>query len=270
MGSNGARARPAAKSANRTAAKAAAKGGRVSTIGAAKRGASAPVKKSHGAAKSSGRKDVRAYGFRTTDRGDVAVLRLKQPVRPTAPSADPPATPDRSGRAAATHATLTPALRRYLDPNFYAAPTATRAEPTWIGEIAGSDAAVRMDLVRHGVPARAVAALADVLAMSRDELTRELGLARATVERKLRDGGRLGQAESERVLGMTRLIAQVQRVVNESGDPAGFDAPRWVAGWLQTPAPALGGRPPIAYMDTAEGRGVVSQLVDQMQSGAYA
>jgi putative toxin-antitoxin system antitoxin component (TIGR02293 family) len=171
-----------------------------------------------------------------------------------------PARPTRSGAPAA------PALDRYLEPKFYAA----APDPAWIGEIAASDAAVRMDLVRHGVPAQAVAALAEALDMSRDELTRALGLPRSTVERKLRDGGHLGQAESERVLGVVRLIGQVRRVVQESGDPTGFDAPLWAAHWLQTPVPALGGRPPMQFMDTAEGRAVVFQLVEQMQSGAYA
>jgi putative toxin-antitoxin system antitoxin component (TIGR02293 family) len=157
-------------------------------------------------------------------------------------------------------------LTRYVDPGFYA----VGRESTWIGEVAASDPAVRMDLVRHGVPAQAVAALADALAMSRDELTRELALPRATVERKLRDGGHLGQAESERVLGVVHLIAQVRRIVEESGDPTGFDAALWTADWLRTPAPALGGRLPVEYMDTAEGRAIVSRLVAQMQSGAYA
>lgn len=157
-------------------------------------------------------------------------------------------------------------LLRFLDPNFFL----DRLKSEWIGEIASSNATVRMGLARHGLPAQAVAALADALDMSRDELTREMGLPRSTVERKLREGGHLGQAESERVLGVVRLIGQVRRIVEESGDPTGFDAPLWVAHWLQTPVPALGGRPPMAYMDTAEGRAVVSQLVEQMQSGAYA
>lgn len=169
----------------------------------------------------------------------------------------------RSSRTTAlTHADLGPVLTRYVDPGFYAA----GRESTWIGEVATSDPAVRMDLVRHGLPAQAVAALA----MSRDELVRELGLARATVERKLRDGGHLGQAESERVLGVVHLIVQVRRIVEESGDPTGFDAALWTADWRRTPAPALGGRLPVEYMDTAEGRAIVARLVAQMQSGAYA
>lgn len=157
-------------------------------------------------------------------------------------------------------------VARYLDPRFYA----TASPWVWIGEIAGSDATIRMELARQGIPAHAVAALADALDMSREALTRDLYLPRSTIARGLRERGLLGQAESERVLGVVRLIGQVQRMVEESGDPTGFDAARWTAGWLLTPVAALGGRAPMEYMDTAEGRAVVSQLLAQVQSGAYA
>jgi putative toxin-antitoxin system antitoxin component (TIGR02293 family) len=221
----------------------------------------------------------RTAEFRGFGGANVALPRTKagQPTTHSAPAV-PPARPERGreDRPAAlpgarddrraADPTADHALERFLAPEFYTA----AADPAWIEEIAASDATVRMDLVRHGVPAQAVAALADALDLSRDELTRELGLPRSTVERKLRDGGHLGQAESERILGVARLISQVRRVVWESGNPTGFDAPLWVAHWLRTPVPALGGRPPMQFMDTAEGRAVVFQLVEQMQSGAYA
>lgn len=165
-------------------------------------------------------------------------------------------------RRARVEATVAP----YLDAAFYAA----SSDRTWIAEIAGSEATTRMELARRGIPAYAVAALADALDMSREALTRELRLPRSTVARGLRERGSLGQAESERVLGVVRLIGQVQRIVEESGEPTGFDAARWTARWLLSPVAALGGRPPMEYMDTAEGRALVSQLLAQVQSGTYA
>lgn len=243
-----------------------ATGGRVGTSKKAPfRGT--PAKTAAAAKRSGAHRKSGAYAFGGSGSAITAVTARPKAGQPAkyAPLARPGrGRPRRTGIP--TAADMGPALTRYVDPGFYAA----GGESTWIGEVATSDPAVRMDLVRHGMPAQAVAALADALDMSRDELTRELALPRATVERKLRDGGHLGQAESERVLGVVHLIAQVRRIVEESGDPTGFDAARWVADWLQTPAPALGGQPPIAYMDTAEGRAVVSHLVAQMQSGAYA
>lgn len=221
--------------------------------------------------------DTRTAGFRGFGGGGTIPVRPKPPkplysapatpARPERVRGDRPAAPTtRIDQRAETDAADDSTLERYLDPEFYAA----ASDPAWIGKLAASDATIRMNLARHGVPAQAVAALADALDMSRDEVTRELGLPRSTVERKLRDGGHLGQAESERILGVVRLIGQVRRIVEESGDPTGFDAPLWVATWLRTPVPALGGRPPMQYMDTAEGRAVVAQLVEQMQSGSYA
>ncbi len=141
---------------------------------------------------------------------------------------------------------------------------------SWISDVARSEPLARIQLVREGVAAQAVASLADVLDMSRESLVRSLGLARATVERKLRSGGRLGVAESERVLGVTMLISQIEQIVNESGNAQGFDAAAWVSQWIESPVPALDGRKPIELMDTAEGRAIVSGLLARMQSGAYA
>ena len=59
-------------------------------------------------------------------------------------------------------------------------------------------------------------------------------------------------------------------MVAQSGDPAGFDPDRWVGEWLERPLPALGGAAPGEFMDTMEGQYLVSRLLAQSQSGAYA
>jgi uncharacterized protein (DUF2384 family) len=90
------------------------------------------------------------------------------------------------------------------------------------------------------------------------------------VDRKVRENKRLSPDESSRVLGMARLVGQVQAMVEESGRPEGFDAAAWVARWLDRPLPALAGQRPAELMDTAEGQGIVANLAARMQSGAYA
>jgi uncharacterized protein (DUF2384 family) len=80
----------------------------------------------------------------------------------------------------------------------------------------------------------------------------------------------MSQDDSERSLGIIRLIGQVRHIVSQSGETDGFDAARWTADWLEEPNAALGGRKPGEFMDTADGRGLVFALVAQMQSGAYA
>ena len=128
----------------------------------------------------------------------------------------------------------------------------------------------RVALVKEGVPSEALGLLAADMGITKEQLYATLGVPRATMERKVRQRRRLNQDEGERVVGVARLVGQVEQMVRESGDLEGFDAPRWVAVWLGRPVPALGGARPGDLMDTAEGREIVSSLVAQMQSGAYA
>lgn len=69
---------------------------------------------------------------------------------------------------------------------------------------------------------------------------------------------------------MTRLVSLVQRIVNESGNPEGFDAHAWTLDWLTHPVPALGMARPAEYMQTEEGLVLVERLLLQVQSGAYS
>ncbi|WP_235581397.1 MULTISPECIES: antitoxin Xre/MbcA/ParS toxin-binding domain-containing protein [unclassified Rhizobacter] len=133
-----------------------------------------------------------------------------------------------------------------------------------------ADAMERVRIVKRGVPAGVIDTMARRMGMPKEKLIVTLGLARATVDRKARDSKPLSPDEGSKVLGMARLVGQVQAMVEESGDAAGFDAAAWVAGWLDRPLPALGGQRPAELMDTAEGQGLVSQLVARMRSGAYA
>ena len=100
----------------------------------------------------------------------------------------------------------------------------------------------RSQLVKQGVPAREVVALADAMAVPRDQLMRVLGLARSTVERKIAQRGPLSQHESEKMVGIERLIGQVDAMVREAGEaPDDFAAAHWFARWTADPVPALGG-----------------------------
>lgn len=128
----------------------------------------------------------------------------------------------------------------------------------------------RIDLVKQGVPARLLTTLVDDMQTTQERLYGWLGIARATANRKVKADSLLNRDESERTLGLARLIGQVETVVAESGNPEGFAAAPWLAGWLQRPNAALGGRPPGDFIDTADGRALVSGLIAQMQTGAYA
>ncbi len=128
----------------------------------------------------------------------------------------------------------------------------------------------RIAMLKEGAPALLVTFLTDEMAMTKDRLYRIAGVARATIDRKIRAAARLNQDESERMMGIALLIGQAEKIVSESGDSKTFEAGKWIAAWLDRPLPSLGGVRPATLMDTAEGRELVSNLVARMQSGAYA
>lgn len=128
----------------------------------------------------------------------------------------------------------------------------------------------RIAMVKQGIPAQEVGRLADALATPRENLYRWLGLPRQTVARKAKESKPLSPQEGERLLGVARLVGQLEVMVRESGDPEGFDAAAWLVEWIEQPQPALGGGKPADLMDTNAGQGIVSQLLAQSQSSAYA
>lgn len=128
----------------------------------------------------------------------------------------------------------------------------------------------QVEWVKNGVGARDAKVILNQLRVPQGEALTALHIPVATVNRKAKTNAHLSPAESERVLGVGRLLGQLQTMVQESGNPDGFDAPAWLSAWISTPVPALGGARPLDLMDTMTGQALVSQMIAQMQSGAYA
>lgn len=79
----------------------------------------------------------------------------------------------------------------------------------------------------------------------------------------------MAKKQNGRLLAEAELIQSVERMVQESGNPEGFDARAWLKRWMASPIPALNGATPASYMNTEDGRKLVTQLLAMMQSGAY-
>lgn len=137
-------------------------------------------------------------------------------------------------------------------------------------EIFHSSLGTRAVIVKVGVNPSVVRHLARDMQYDQGALVNLLGVARATYNRKVKTRKPLDLASSERVIGVMRLVGQVKQMVEESGDATDFDASAWVGNWLEQPLTALGGKAPRDYMDSAPGQELVSQLLAQAQSGAYA
>lgn len=128
----------------------------------------------------------------------------------------------------------------------------------------------RAGLVKGGVPSRFVGSISTDMGVTKDRFVKMTGLSKATINRKIANKSDLSADESERLVGLGKLIGQVESIVKESGSPEGFKAAKWFGDWIVQPAPALGGRKPEEFLDTSDGREAVSKLLAQIQSGAYA
>jgi putative toxin-antitoxin system antitoxin component (TIGR02293 family) len=125
-------------------------------------------------------------------------------------------------------------------------------------------------IVRQGVPAERLIEISACLHRSKEWLFRTLKLPRSTMDHKIRQHERLSPEHSERVVGLERLIGQVQAMVEDTEAASDFNACRWVGQWLDRPVPALGGAKPADFMDTLQGQALVSRLLAQSQAGVFA
>ena len=128
----------------------------------------------------------------------------------------------------------------------------------------------RIRMIKHGLRAAEAKRILSDLAVTQAVAMRALNISAATMNRKVRGEDRLPPAESERVLGIARLVGQVQAIVEESGIPEGFDAVSWTSRWLSEPLPALGGARSLDLLVTMEGQALASSTLAHIQGGAYA
>ena len=137
-------------------------------------------------------------------------------------------------------------------------------------EIYRASPADRIRIIKAGVPAAKAKRMITDLHFDQGVLLEALNLKTATVNRKAARDEALSAEESERVVGMAKLVGQLEAMLEESGEPDGFDATAWLSRWLREPVPALGRVRPVDLLDTMEGQSLVAQALAQIQSGAYA
>lgn len=133
-----------------------------------------------------------------------------------------------------------------------------------------SDPSSLVEAVREGLPAGTIPVLARAMECSQEYLLDVLDFKRATVLRKMREGGNLTIAETERLLGLAGLIHLAGDVVQRTGGPKDFDAAKWFSDWIERVNPALGSVPPADLLDTHRGQHLVETLIRRMESGAYS
>ena len=124
--------------------------------------------------------------------------------------------------------------------------------------------------VKRGTPAKDIGVVAKALGLPDTRYIDMIGLIRSTFNRKVKSDAMLEPDQSERHMRVMRMIGQLTGLINEFGDPNGFDAAQWFGTWIEQPNPALGNAKPSEYLDTAMGAEIVEATLQRMFTGAYA
>jgi putative toxin-antitoxin system antitoxin component (TIGR02293 family) len=116
-------------------------------------------------------------------------------------------------------------------------------------------------LVRKGLPAGSVTALAEKLHVANSALSKKLGIPQRTLTRRLSSASLLSPAESDRTVRMARVYANAVEMIGD-GEKA--------IEWLRTPNRALGGEMPLDQLDTDMGARMVEDILGRIAYGVYS
>lgn len=116
-------------------------------------------------------------------------------------------------------------------------------------------------LVRRGLPASSVTALAEKLDVGNTVLSRKLGIPQRTLTRRLSQRSRLTAAESDRTVRFARMYASAVEMIGDKEK---------AVQWLRTPNRALGGERPLDQLDTDLGARAVEDILGRIAYGVYS
>ena len=117
-----------------------------------------------------------------------------------------------------------------------------------------------IEQVQGGLPVQELKVLRDSLDVPMEKLASKLGISNATLHRR-KAQGRLGPAESDRVMRLARLVGKATQVLG------GIEAARQ---WLNSPQFGLGGAVPLDYAETEIGAREVENLLGRIEHGVYS
>jgi putative toxin-antitoxin system antitoxin component (TIGR02293 family) len=114
--------------------------------------------------------------------------------------------------------------------------------------------------IQVGLPVLELIELQKSLAVPMEKLVPMLGISKATLHRRMA-GGRLGPAESDRVVRFARLMGKAVEVMESEED---------ARRWLSSPQFGLGGVAPLEYAETEVGAREVEDLLGRIEYGVYS
>jgi|SRR5271170_5133793 len=117
------------------------------------------------------------------------------------------------------------------------------------------------ELVREGLPVKALFLLAERLDLRQAEIAEKIGIPLRTLTRRQTSNSRLTAAESDRTVRLAQVYATAVETLG-NGEKA--------AEWLKTPNRALRGGRPLDQLDTDPGVREVEDVLGRIAYGVYS
>lgn len=114
---------------------------------------------------------------------------------------------------------------------------------------------------RAGLASGVVGVISRKLDLSVDALLSTLKLPRSTVKARQASGKNLSDQEAERMVRAARIFKRATEVLEDEED---------ARNWLKQPLRALGGEPPLSFLDTDAGYDMVEDELKRIEYGIVA
>ncbi len=115
-------------------------------------------------------------------------------------------------------------------------------------------------LVRRGLPAASVEAIARLTRTAQSELARALAIPERTLARRKREG-LLSAEESAKFVRFARVVERAEEVFEDGAS---------ALAWLKTENPCLGEVTPLSLLDTDLGADTVLDTLGRIEHGVFA
>ena len=117
------------------------------------------------------------------------------------------------------------------------------------------------ELVREGIPVKALLLLAERLDLPQAEIAEKIGIPLRTLTRRISSESLLTPAESDRTVRLAQVYATAVETFGDSEK---------AVSWLKTPNRVLRGVPPIDQLDTDPGVREVEAVLGRIAYGVYS
>jgi putative toxin-antitoxin system antitoxin component (TIGR02293 family) len=117
------------------------------------------------------------------------------------------------------------------------------------------------ELVREGLPVKALLLLAERLELNQSEIAEKIGIPLRTLTRRMSSDSRLTPVESDRTVRLAQVYVTAVETLGD-GERA--------AEWLKTPNRALRGGCPLDQLDTDPGVREVESVLGRIAYGIYS